>query len=69
MELTVTGQPEVKRISKDDYVRFTGTLAAYQPEPFLLSWNQAKINPEDIPEEGAQPGKKGAKRPTKRPGR
>ncbi len=69
MELTVSGQPEVKRLSKDDYVRFTGTLSGYQPEPFLLSWNQAKINPEDIPAEDAQPSKKGAKRPTKRPGR
>jgi tetratricopeptide (TPR) repeat protein len=69
MELNVTGQPEVKRLSKDDFVRFTGTLSGYQPEPFLLSWNQAKINPEDIPAEEAQPGKRTPKRPTKRPGR
>ena len=69
MEITVSEQPEVKRLNKDDYVRFTGTLSGYQPEPFLLSWNQAKINPEDIPEEQAQPAKKPTKRPTKRPGR
>lgn len=68
MEVVVRDQPEAKRLSKDDYVRFTGTLSGYQPEPFLLSWNNAKINPEDIPEEGSQPAKK-AKRSTKRPGR
>jgi len=68
MEITVTEQPEAKRLTKDAYVRFTGTLSGYQPEPFLLSWNQAKINPEDIPAEEAQPAKKG-KRPTKRPGK
>lgn len=65
--LVVTDQPEAKRIKKDDFVRFTGTLASYQPEPFLLSWNQAKINPEDIPAEEAQPAKKGPAK--KRPGR
>lgn len=68
MELNISEQPEVKRLNKDDFVRFTGTLSGYQPEPFLLSWNQAKINPEDIPAEEAQPGKGKAKRPTKRPG-
>ena len=66
MELKITEQPEAKRLKKDDFVRFTGTLADFQPEPFLLSWNQAKINPEDIPAEEAQPAKKPAK---KRPGR
>lgn len=67
MEVRVTEQPEASRIEKDSFVRFTGTLSGYQPEPFLLSWTKAKVNLEDIPAEGAQPGK--GKRPTKRPGR
>lgn len=65
MEVTVTGQPEAARLSKDDWVRFSGTLTGYDPEPFLLRWSEGKINPEDIPAETAQPGK----RPGKRPGR
>ncbi len=68
MEVTVKDQPEAKRVKKDDYVRFTGTLSGYQPEPFLLSWNDAKVNPEDIPAEDA-PGKRPTKRPGKRPSR
>lgn len=68
MEITVTEQPEASRVKKDAFVRFTGTLSGYQPEPFLLSWNPAKINPEDIPAEEAQPAKK-AKRPPKKPSR
>jgi tetratricopeptide (TPR) repeat protein len=61
MEVHVVAQPEAKRVSKDDYVRFTGTLSSYQPPPmFLLTWDNAKINTEDIPAEKAAPG---AKRP------
>jgi len=60
MEVHIMGQPEAKRIQKDDYVRFTGTLTGYSPSPFLLTWDNAKINAEDIPPEKAAPG---AKRP------
>jgi len=65
MKVIVTGQPEAKRVLKDDQVRFTGTLTGYTQNPFLLTWEKAKINAEDIPpEKGApakkRPGKKGA---------
>jgi len=60
MEVHIVGQPEAKRIQKDDYVRFTGTLTSYSQSPFLLTWENAKINMEDIPPEKAAPG---AKRP------
>ena len=40
-------------------MRFTGTLVGYTQTPFLLTWDKAKINPEDLPEEKAAPGKKG----------
>jgi tetratricopeptide (TPR) repeat protein len=68
MEIHVVGQPDAKRVSKDDYVRFTGTLSDYSPAPmFLLTWDMAKINMEDIPAEKAAPG---AKRPAhKLPGK
>lgn len=38
MEVHVVGQPGAKRIQKDDFVRFTGILSAYQRTPFLLTW-------------------------------
>jgi tetratricopeptide (TPR) repeat protein len=62
MEVHVAGQPDVKRVQKDDAVRFTGTLSAYQQSPFLLTWDNAKVNPEDL-QPAATPG---AKRPAPR---
>jgi len=68
MEVKVEGQPAAKRIEKDQGVRFSGTLADYTPDPFLLRWEKAKVNPEDIPAEKAAPGKKApSKRPPKKP--
>jgi len=68
LEVRIEGQPEARRIKKDDLLRFTGTLADYTPDPFLLRWEKAKANPEDIPEEKAAPGKKApTKRPPKKP--
>ena len=71
MEVKVAGQPEVKRLPVGDGVRFSGTLAGYDPEPFMLHWEKAKVNPEDIPAEKGQPAKKRppAKRPAKKTGR
>jgi tetratricopeptide (TPR) repeat protein len=51
MEIKVEGQPEASRIQKDDGVRFSGTLSGYDPEPFMLHWEKAKVNAEDIPPE------------------
>jgi len=59
MEVKVAGQPEAKRLEKDAVVRFTGTLVSYSQTPFLLTWDKAKINTEDLPEEKATPTKKG----------
>ena len=58
MEVQVMDQPEAKRIMKDDEVRFTGTLKAYSQSPFLLTWDNAKVNPEDIGPEKPAPGAK-----------
>lgn len=68
MEVHIVGQPDVKRLMKDDAVRFTGTLKDYQQSPFMLTWDNAKVNPEDL-----QPAPTGGKRPArtaapKRPG-
>jgi hypothetical protein len=57
MDVKVVGQPEASRLQKDDGVRFSGTLVAYDPEPFMLHWDKAKVNPEDIPPE-KQEGKR-----------
>jgi hypothetical protein len=56
MEVHIVGQPEAKRVQKDDIVRFTGTLTGYSQNPFLLTWDTAKINAEDIPPEKPEPG-------------
>jgi tetratricopeptide (TPR) repeat protein len=68
MDVKVVGQPEAAKLEKDNPVRFTGTLAAYDPEPnFMLHWDKAKVNAEDIPKEKQKAPKK---RPsTKKPGR
>src|ERR1700687_305664 len=59
MLVKVVGQPEAKRLEKDAVVRFTGTLVSYSQSPFLLTWDKAKINTEDLPEEKSGPAKKG----------
>ena len=48
MELHVVGQPDAKKLNKDDEVRFTGTLTAYTQSPFMLTWDNAKINADDL---------------------
>ncbi|HWF40060.1 MAG TPA: hypothetical protein VG322_16160 [Candidatus Acidoferrales bacterium] len=45
-------QPDVVRLSKDDGIRFSGTLVSYDPSPFLLHWDQVKVDPTVIPEAG-----------------
>ena len=47
-------QPEVARLSKDDGIRFSGTLVSFDPSPFQLHWDQVKVDPTVIPE---APGK------------
>ena len=47
-------QPDVARLSKDDGIRFSGTLVSFDPSPFLLHWDQVKVDPTVIPE---APGK------------
>ncbi len=49
----VTPQPDVVRLGKDDEMRFAGTLASYDPTPFLLHWDQVKVDPSILPEKGA----------------
>lgn len=58
MTVKVVGQAEAKRLEKDAVVRFTGTLTGYTQNPFMLMWDKAKINMEDLPEEKG-PAKKG----------
>jgi tetratricopeptide (TPR) repeat protein len=61
MDVKVVGQPDAAKLEKDNPVRFTGTLVAYDPDPaFMLHWDKAKVNVEDIPKE-KEKGKK--KRP------
>ena len=71
MEVKLAGQPEAKRLQAGEGARFSATLVAYDPEPFMLHWEKGKVNPEDIPaEKGKQPAKRPpAKRPAKKPGR
>jgi tetratricopeptide (TPR) repeat protein len=69
MEVKVVGQPEAAKLEKDNPVRFTGTLASYDPDPaFMLHWDKAKVNEEDIPKEKEKGKKAPAKRPAKKSG-
>jgi tetratricopeptide (TPR) repeat protein len=69
MDVKVVGQPEAAKLEKDNPVRFTATLVAYDPEPnFMLHWDKGKVNAEDIPKDKEKKTTK--KRPTtKKPGR
>lgn len=58
MLVKLVGQPDAKRLEKDAVVRFTGTLVAYSQSPFLLTWDKAKINAEDLPAEKKAPAKR-----------
>jgi hypothetical protein len=66
MDVKVEGHPESARLQKDDFIRFSGTLASYDPEPFLLHWEKVKVDPTIIPMEKAAPGAKRPKRPISR---
>lgn len=66
MDVKVVGQPEAARVEKASAVHFTGTLVAYDPEPFFLHWDKAKVKAEDIPKEKG-PKKTPARRPARKP--
>jgi hypothetical protein len=52
MDVKVVGQADAARLEKDNPVRFTATLASFDPDPaFLLHWEKGKVNVEDIPKE------------------
>jgi tetratricopeptide (TPR) repeat protein len=62
----VPPQPDVVRLAKDDEIRFSGTLASYDPSPFLLHWDQVKVDPSIIPPDKSAPGRRPARRPPAR---
>jgi tetratricopeptide (TPR) repeat protein len=62
MQVKIDGQPEAKKLEKDAVVRFTGTLTGYTQNPFMLTWDKAKINMEDLPEEKGPAKKAPAKK-------
>ena len=59
-----TAQPDVTRLAKDDGLRFSGAIVSYDPTPFMLHWDQVKVDPTIIPEK-AEVGKPHKKVPTK----
>jgi tetratricopeptide (TPR) repeat protein len=59
-----TAQPDVTRLAKDDGLRFSGAIVSYDPTPFLLHWDQVKVDPTIIPEK-ADAGKPHKKVPAK----
>jgi tetratricopeptide (TPR) repeat protein len=67
MDVKVVAQPDAAKLEKDNPVRFTATLASYDPDPsFMLHWDKAKVNEEDIPKEKGK--KPPTKKSTKKPG-
>ncbi len=72
MDVKVVGQPDAAKLEKDNPVRFTATLVAYDPDPnFMLHWDKAKVNEEDIPKEKGKkvPAKRTNKKPSRSPTR
>jgi tetratricopeptide (TPR) repeat protein len=70
MDVKVVGQPEAAKLEKGNPVRFTATLAAYDPDPaFMLHWDKAKVNAEDIPKEKEKKSPTKKRPATKKPGR
>jgi tetratricopeptide (TPR) repeat protein len=68
MEVKIAGQPEAGKLEKDNPVRFTGTLESYDPDPaFMLHWDKAKVNEEDLPKEKGPAKKPAAKKPAAKP--
>ena len=66
VKIKTADQPEAAKLEKDSAPRFTGTLESYTPDPsFMLNWDKAKVNPDDLPKEGKKaPAKKpAAKKP------
>jgi hypothetical protein len=67
MDVKVVGQPDAAKLEKGNPVRFTGTLTSYDPDPaFMLHWEKAKVNEEDLPKENKKPAAKkpAAKKPS-----
>lgn len=63
MDVKVAGQPDAAKLEKGNPVRFTGTLETYDPDPaFMLHWDKAKVNEEDLPK-AAGTKKPAAKKP------
>ena len=68
MEVKVVEQPDASKLSKDDPVRFSGTLAGFDPAPaFMLHWDKAKVNAEDLPADKGAPKKPAARKPAAKP--
>jgi tetratricopeptide (TPR) repeat protein len=63
LDVKFVGQPEVSRFKKDDEIVFDGTLVGYDPTPFLLHFDKAKVDPKIIPaeEKAGSPHKKTTK--------
>jgi hypothetical protein len=54
MEVKIVGQPDAAKLDKETTPtpRFTGTLVSYDPDPaFMLHWDKAKLNEEDLPKD------------------
>ena len=70
MDVKVVGQADAARVEKDSPIHFTGTLVSYDPDPaFMLHFEKAKINDEDLPKEKAAPKKPVRKAAPKKPSR
>ncbi|HVM76294.1 MAG TPA: hypothetical protein VMT75_11660 [Candidatus Saccharimonadales bacterium] len=66
VKIKTADQPDAAKLEKDSAPRFTGTLESYDPDPaFMLHWDKAKVNPDDLPKEGKKPATKkpAAKKP------
>jgi hypothetical protein len=67
MDITIktADQPDAAKLEKGNAVRFTGTLESFDPDPnFMLHWDKAKVNDEDLPKANKPAKKAPAKKPS-----
>jgi tetratricopeptide (TPR) repeat protein len=65
LEVKIVEQPEAARVKKDEPARFSGHVARYSPDPFVVYFEKGKVNAEDIP--APEPAATAKKTPKKAP--
>jgi len=67
MEVRIEGQPEAKRLKKDDVIVYSAALKSFTPDPFMVQLEKGKVRADTLPPEEKAPAKAAKKAPAKKP--